>query len=117
MTRYEHLLTTAQEEASELAQRVSKALRFGIDQVQPASHAEPGTTDVSANPERLSNRERIRNEFYHLVATLDMLNILEIKVSPGFTGPYVRVPAHKIQQKQDKIEHYLDESRTLGTLV
>jgi hypothetical protein len=35
MTRDEHLMTIAMEECAEVAQRVSKAVRFGMEEIQP----------------------------------------------------------------------------------
>ncbi len=38
MNRKEHLLICLSEECAEVAQRVSKALRFGLEEVQPEQH-------------------------------------------------------------------------------
>lgn len=46
MKRHEHLLSILAEECCEVGQRVSKALRFGLDEVQPGQD--------------LSNAERIK---------------------------------------------------------
>lgn len=56
MNRKEYLLTVASEECSEIAQNISKALRFGLD-----SH-KPGTDT--------SNAEKIMQEYYDLKAVI-----------------------------------------------
>ena len=72
MTRTQYLLTLAASECNELAHRLLKAAQFGIDQVQPPDHNEGETrTDSSLNPEGLSNRDRIRREYIHLIAVMD----------------------------------------------
>jgi len=59
MTRSEHLLVILAEECNEVAQRVSKALRFGLEEIQPGQ----GKT----------NAERISDELDDLMAVLEML--------------------------------------------
>lgn len=61
MTRDELLLVQVMEECDELSQRVSKALRFGLEQVQPG--------------QELNNRDRIYQEYYDLRAVLGMAGI------------------------------------------
>lgn len=103
MTRGEHLLTIAMEECAELAQRLSKALRFGIDQIQEAPGDKP-----EQNPDRLTNRERIYVEYYDLRATLGMVGI-DAWVSNAFSKDAER-------KKVEKVERYLEFSRKQGTL-
>ena len=57
MTREEHLLVVAMEECDEVSQRIAKALRFGLEQVQQDVGDKP-----EENPERLTNLERARND-------------------------------------------------------
>lgn len=100
MTREEHLLTIAAEECAEIAQRCSKALRFGMEQVQAqAGHAVTGDPDES-----LTNRDRIRKEFSDLAAVLEMIDV----------GPPLR---RWMEQKKDKVEKFLAYSETCGTLT
>ncbi len=66
MTEAEHLMTIAAEECAEVAHRISKALRFGMDEIQ---------SDTTANPDRLTNRDRILHEYWQLRATLGMIGI------------------------------------------
>jgi len=89
MTRDEHLLTIAAEECAELAQRLSKALRFGMDEVQPG--------------QPLSNRERIIEEYTDLIAALEMLGIWTLDRA-------------QIDAKHRKVERFLRYSEQCGTL-
>ncbi len=61
MTEAEHLMTIAAEECAEVAHRISKALRFGMEEIQ---------SDTTANPDGLTNRDRILHEYWQLRATL-----------------------------------------------
>ena len=101
MTRAEHLLTIAVEEAAEVTQRVCKAQRFGLQQVQQDADDKP-----EQNPMRLTNQERIQEEFADLVAVLEMID-------PGL----VTVTSMQIAAKRDKVERYLCRSERCGTLA
>lgn len=61
MTRQEQLLLIAMEECVEVAHRLSKALRFGMEEVQPG--------------QPLTNSQRIYDEYYQLRAVLGMCGI------------------------------------------
>lgn len=87
MTREEHLLTILAEECSEVAQRCSKALRFGLDEVQPG--------------QTLNNCERINQELSDLMTVVHMLNL--------------PTPAPSLQ-KGDKIKKFFELSLRVGTL-
>ncbi len=105
MTREEHLLTIAVEECAEVAQRLTKALRFGIEEVQAtASH---GVT--SGSPEEFkNNRDRIYQEFYDLRAVLGMCGI----------DAWVNNAESKAAEaaKVAKVERFLNFSAECGTL-
>lgn len=58
MNRQEHLLVILAEEAAEIAQQVSKILRFGIDEQRDFP---------------TSNRERLQGEFNDLLAVVEVL--------------------------------------------
>lgn len=90
MTRDEHLMVIAMEECAEIAQRLSKALRFGMQEVQPGQEA--------------TNYERILHEFTDLHAVMGMLDL-------------DRVSARGAEEKRERVEQYLEYSRTQGTLV
>lgn len=94
MTRDEHLYTIGAEECAEIAQRLSKANRFGGDEVQPG--------------QELTNRQRILQE------TADLLGVLEML---GFSI----VPQHHplrpwMEAKKMKVEQYMRYSAECGTL-
>lgn len=90
MTRNEHLMVIAMEECVEVAQRLSKALRFGLTEIQPEQLA--------------TNSERIRYEYTDLVAVLDMLGV---KVGSR----------EQIALKQTKVEYFLAYSERCGTVA
>jgi NTP pyrophosphatase (non-canonical NTP hydrolase) len=95
MNRREHLLTCLSEECAEVAQRVSKALRFGLGEV------EIGQT--------LTNAERIGQEMRDLFAVADILQaegVLECLIPT----------AEQISAKRARIERYMEISRREGVL-
>jgi len=100
--RLEHLLTVAAEECAEVAQRLSKALRFGLDEVQPG--------------QMLSNAERIAGEVSDLLATLQMV---EAEGGVVLLPPLVRDPdtVAAREEKMRKVERFLLLSRDCGTLT
>lgn len=95
MTREEHLLLCLAEECAEVAQRVSKALRFGLEEVQDG--------------QSLTNKQRITEELFDLcaVATICEREGLIWGVMPNNTA---------IERKLAKIEKYFAISREQGTL-
>lgn len=104
MTRHEHLLTNIMEECAEVAQRVSKAQRFGMEQIQQDADDAP-----QENPDRLTNRERVMSEYYHLRAVMGMA---------GFDAWDMSDHARTAeQQKVAKVEKYLERSHRCGTLA
>ena len=88
MTDEQHLLTILAEEAAEIAQQASKAIRFGID------HHRPGTDK--------SNRDLLEEEFSDLVAVAQLLNLS--------TLPYY------VATKKEKVEAMMKISKQLGEL-
>lgn len=89
MTRDEHLLIRAMEECDEVSQRISKALIFGMDEVQAGQD--------------LTNRERIIREYNDLVALMEMAGLNDQRGA-------------LIDRKVARVEKYLDYSRLLGLL-
>ncbi len=59
MNHIEHILSCVSEEAHEVGQRACKAVRFGLDEVQPS--------------QSLTNWERIVGEFHDLYSVLILL--------------------------------------------
>jgi len=94
VTRTEHLLTTLAEECAEVAQRCSKALRFGLVEKQPGQD--------------LTNAQRIEAEMADLIAVYGML------VDLGHVQPLVYL---SLAGKRRKVESYLAYSATCGTLT
>lgn len=88
MTRTDHLLTILAEECAEVAQRASKALRFGLGEIQPG--------------QALTNLERIEEELGDLIAVARMLGL----------APSERTLA----DKPAKVERFLDYSERCGKL-
>lgn len=93
----EYLLIKAMEECVELAQRISKAICFGMQERQPG---------LTNGKNHMTNRERIIEEFNDLVATMEMA---------GF--PLQVIDGHKLDAKVQKVNKYAQYSRELGRLV
>lgn len=96
-------MTIAMEECAEVAQRISKAARFGMDQIQEDADDKP-----EQNPERLTNRERIMREYYDLRAVLGMMGIDAWDNSDQSK----QVESDKVM----KVNKYLGRSIRCGTL-
>ena len=94
MTREEHLLTILAEECNEVAQRCSKALRFGLDEIQ---------ADQS-----YTNAERISIEVAQLHATFEMMFDENLLPAPQ--------RAH-MREKKAAIVRWMDYSKKQGTLT
>jgi hypothetical protein len=94
MTVNELLLTTLAEECVETAQRVSKALRFGLEEVQEG--------------QPFNNAQRITYEFNDIVA---MMQILQER---GLLARVLDLPAIKL--KKEKVAKYIQYSIECGTV-
>jgi hypothetical protein len=95
MTRTEHLLWLLAEECAEVAQRASKAARFGLSEI------EPGQT--------LPNSQRIMYELCDLFAVVDLL---------GEEGSIAGSPdSELVAAKRAKVEKFLLYSQECGTLT
>lgn len=95
MNRREHLLTIIAEECVEVAQRATKALRFGLFEVQQG--------------QELNNLERLRGELADLLGALELL---EDEVQKPILGGLRALKTRKVH----RIEDYLILSRQQGTL-
>ena len=95
MTREEHLLLCLAEECAEVAQHISKQLRFGSEEQQEG--------------QALNNIQRTTEELYDLtaVATICERAGLVLGVMPNEKA---------IQRKLEKIEKFFAISREQGTL-
>lgn len=98
MTRQEHLLTILAEECAEVAQRVSKALRFSLTEIQPG--------------QPLTNAERIVEELNHMSAMYEMLEDAGILKEDPLNSYFFQK-----QAKKQKVEKFLELSKAQGTLT
>lgn len=100
MTKNEHILNHISEECAEVAQRCSKALRFGLLEVQPGQF--------------LNNAQRLRGELLDLFACVQMAEdagmFEEITLNMGHPDDAI------IEQKLDKIKKYMERSVSCGTV-
>ena len=95
MNRSDHLLWNLAEECAEVAQRVSKAARFGLSEIQPG--------------QTFTNAERIMHEW------ADACGAIEKMIEEGI----VAWPADfsdRVAAKKSRFEKYLEISRKQGTL-
>lgn len=101
MNRAEYLLATVGEEGSEVAHRVSKALRFGLDEVQPEQHD--------------TNGERIRSEVYDVISTYLIAAAENDSLPPLHLDPDIITSI--TATKRRKIEKFMTISREQGVLT
>jgi hypothetical protein len=96
MTREQMLLTLLMEECNEVAQRASKCIRFGLDEVEP--------TEVP----RQDNAERLVYEFNDLLAVISILEA-EGHITQSERPDLIRL-------KKEKVEKWLKYSIERGRL-
>lgn len=97
MNRIEHLLAVLAEECAEVAQRCSKAQRFGFHQVQA--------------DQPLTNAQRIDRELQDLYAAVEM-----IRDEVGVMSTFGVSDVMAIDAKRRKVEKYMDRARDLNAL-
>jgi len=95
--RLDHLLWIAGEEGCEVAQRASKAARFGMDEIQPG--------------QALTNYQRIWQEFADLYAAMMMLS------EEHADGVIIEDFWEMVEAKKAKVEKFLLYSAECGTLT
>lgn len=95
MLLQEHLLVILGEECNEVAHRVSKALRFGLREVQEG--------------QPLTNAERIIEEYSQLQAVMQMLFDQALIPATINTEAY--------HEKFKAVNKFLEYSKTCGTLT
>lgn len=100
MNREEHLLSIVAEECAEVAHSVSKAMRFGMVEV------EPGQTETNAS--------RIQSEYCDLMAAMQMLGECDKEIYKGWDT--TRLEKH-LKDKKAKVEKFLKYSAMRGTLA
>lgn len=94
MTPTDHVLAVVAEECAEVAQRVTKALRFGLKEVQPG--------------QEYTNAQRIMHELADLLGAVEMLQ--DDRSIP-------MVERWRINEKKVRVLKYLDHSRSLGLVA
>lgn len=98
MNRTEHLLICLAEEAAEIQQAVTKALRFGLDDESPDR-----TT---------TNAEDIVKELHDLIGVVELLDEAGAIPTPS------SIDLDKaVNEKKAKVEKYLEYSKSRGTLT
>lgn len=95
MNYEQFLLLKLAEECVEVAQRCSKQMQFGKDEIQPGQNK--------------SNCRRLLDELNDLIAVVDLL--LEAGEIPTNSVPQLE---KAIAEKKRKIEKYLEYSKELG---
>lgn len=95
MNRKEYLLECLSEECDEVSQRISKALRFSLEEIQPG--------------QPLNNAERIVEELHDLFSVVSILNEEAII---SFDLPSEEI----VEAKKAKIEKFMEISRKQGVL-
>ncbi len=94
MNKIDYLLTCLAEECAEATQRVTKALRFGLFEVQEG--------------QPLNNMARLSGELTDVVALIELLNE---------EGVYLPVYTQEnIDAKKERVEKYMELSRAQGRL-
>lgn len=95
MNQTEHLLSCLAEECAEVAHRVSKALRFGLTEVQPG--------------QPLTNAERIAKELNDLMAVAELLEESGLVPRAG--------TMRAIEQKKIKVRQFMEYAEQVGALT
>lgn len=91
------ILVKIMEECDEVSQRCAKALRFTLEEVQPGQN--------------LNNANRIIDELQ------DLLIILDYAQMHGVIGDFKAIPIDQFISKRERIEKYLEYSKSVGTLT
>ena len=97
MTRTELLLVLLMEECDETSQRASKAIRFGLDEVQEG--------------QELNNAQRLVYEFN------DVLAVMQVMIDEGLIDNEHDKCKQAINAKKGKIKQWLAYSAKCGTMI
>ena len=98
LNRTEHLLCCLAEECNEVGQRVSKALRFGLAEVQPG--------------QELTNADRIVGEVVDFLAVLELL-----EESGALKLPAAWPRRQAMDAKRTKVEKFMRYAEEQGALL
>ncbi len=96
MTKTEHLLTILSEECAEVSQRISKAIRFGLEEVQPEQFA--------------TNAERIVEELADLWAVASLLE------NEGAFKAHGDLFLDMVERKKLKVNKFMEYAKECGTI-
>lgn len=100
MKEKEHLLTILMEECNETSQRASKAIRFGLKEIQ--------------QDQSLNNSQRLIYEFNDIIA------IMEILQEKGYLSEEMEsdnpINREMIDEKKEKVKKYIDYSKKCKTI-
>lgn len=96
LTEEQYLQICCLEEASEVIHRISKVLRFGLDEIQPGQDK--------------TNRTRLEGELVDFTAIVHMMGMKGIV---NMRNPDLQTA---FTDKLDKVRKYMDYSREQGTL-
>lgn len=97
MNRLQFLLNLVAEECTEVGQRASKAIRFGLDEVQKG--------------QELNNKERLHLELTDLIAVVLLLN-----QEYDFDFDLIHFDWSAIKAKHEKIEEFYEYSKQCGMI-
>ncbi len=94
MTKEQYLLTCLSEECAEVAQRCTKAIRFGIEEVQDG--------------QELTNLQRLQGEINDFLGVLWALHKEGIDIS--------LTEDEAVLAKRHKVERYYNYSKSIGSV-
>lgn len=98
MNSREHILTCISEECSEVQKEISKALRFGIDDINPETN--------------IANRVAIARELNDLIAVVEMaVEFFELLDADIIENRFAK------ETKKSKVHHYMGYARITGALT
>ena len=95
MNKEQMLLTLLSEECTEVGQRASKAIRFGLDEIQKG--------------QELTNRERLHQELVDIIAVVQYLNY-----GYDFDFDFDNIDWKAVAEKKERIDKYMKYSSELG---
>lgn len=97
MTKEQLLLVHIIEECSEVAQRATKSLRFGLSEMQQGQDK--------------ANCERLEEEI------VDLLSVIDLCIEEGIIDvPSLEIPYNLTLKKRAKVAEYMNYSRNLGVM-
>lgn len=99
MNKEKYLLVKIQEECAEVSQRVAKAIRFGLKEVQKGQDK--------------NNLERLKEEILDLIAAF---MVFEVETGIMFNDLEFEIYQDTMRLRIERVKKYMDYSRELGEL-